>query len=129
MQDSVKMRDSNKMQDGDEMQDSNKMQDGIKMQDSYEMQEDDNKKVSCPCCGSLTLSENNAAGEICPVCFWENDRLQNADETLAGGANKVSLSKARENYKQFGACEERFAAYTRKPVPAEISDETGDLND
>ena len=65
-------------------------------------------KYLCPCCKRKTLSAENERGEICPVCFWENDPLQQADPHYSGGANSVSLLQARKNVKHFGVCERRF---------------------
>ena len=56
---------------------------------------------ACPCCEKLTLGE--AGGyEICDVCGWEDDPVQEDQPDLSGGANGMSLSKARENFKQIG---------------------------
>ncbi|RUT05051.1 hypothetical protein DSM106972_038720 [Dulcicalothrix desertica PCC 7102] len=61
-------------------------------------------KFLCPCCENLTLEEDRIGSfEICPVCFWENDNIQFDDPDYEGGANKVSLNQARQNYKKFGA--------------------------
>ncbi|MCR4617354.1 MAG: hypothetical protein K5669_04095 [Lachnospiraceae bacterium] len=81
----------------------------------------------CPCCGFKTLDPDDSAYEICPVCFWENDPTQtrHPDEE---GANHVSLNKARENYKEFGACDKKYLEFVREPFPEEISADS-DLND
>ena len=77
-------------------------------------------KYTCPCCGHKTLSNNNTLfHEICPVCFWENDPLQNKNPEYSGGANRVCLSKAKENYKKYGAVEEQFIKFVRKPNKGE----------
>lgn len=56
--------------------------------------------INCPCCGYKSLlSRNNH--EICSVCFWEDDFL---DETGISGANGISLSQAKENFRNFGSC-------------------------
>jgi hypothetical protein len=45
----------------------------------------------CRCCGFLTLSDPSYGSyEICPVCFWEDDPVQNEDPSNAGGANQIS---------------------------------------
>ena len=84
------------------------------------------QKYPCHCCGYLTLSEppcgfgpapDAQSFEICKVCFWE-DEMWEFDET-AGGANRVPLSVARRNFKEFGATEERFKTLTRAPLPSE----------
>ncbi|MCR5250859.1 MAG: hydrolase [Lachnospiraceae bacterium] len=79
-----------------------------------------NETYPCPCCGYRTL-EGRGEYEICPVCFWEDDPLQSADPHLAGGANEPDLLSARENYRCFGACEERFRDHVRDPYPEEMT--------
>ena len=70
----------------------------------------------CPCCGHLTLmARPPGTYEICDVCFWEDDRAQFEDPEYEGGANKVSLREARENFRAFGAAEERFLDNVRPP--------------
>jgi len=77
-------------------------------------------KHKCPCCGYNTLIEkSNGSYEICEVCFWESDPIQNRDLNYTGGANKVSLLQAQINFLQFKACEERFIPDVRKPKKGE----------
>ncbi|MBF0313784.1 MAG: hydrolase [Oligoflexia bacterium] len=62
-----------------------------------------NKYYPCPCCGSLTRSEEEyGTFEICDVCGWEDDFAQAKNPDFEGGANKPSLNQAKENYKNFG---------------------------
>ena len=78
-------------------------------------------RYKCPCCGCYTFKKKPSGDfDICPVCFWEDDWKQFDDEELEGGANSVSLRQARENYKTFGCCEERFKGNVRKPTDEEI---------
>ncbi len=81
------------------------------------------KKHKCPCCGYYTieLDQGYPAYEICPVCFWEDDPEQRADETLTECANKVSLLEARKNYREFGACEAYVLKFVRGPKAEELS--------
>ncbi|MFD1697413.1 CPCC family cysteine-rich protein [Roseibium aestuarii] len=81
---------------------------------------------ACPCCGNLTLSADPAEADwdICLVCFWENDPDQRGDETLAAGANPVSLAEARRNYQAFGAADKSLKDHVRAPLPHEIPNET-----
>lgn len=73
------------------------------------------------CCGYLTRSEpSNGDYDICPVCFWEDDPVQSEDHDWAGCANVPSLNQARENFKKYGAMEERFVDNVRKPRDEEI---------
>ncbi len=75
----------------------------------------------CPCCGYRTLDERGGF-EICDICFWEDDGQDDYDATaVRGGPNgSLSLAQARENFKVFGACEERHIKNVRKPLPEEI---------
>ena len=77
-------------------------------------------KYPCPCCGYKTLSSDEGnTFEICPVCFWEDDGVQLNDPKYSGGANTVSLNKARENYNLHGACEKQYKADVRPPLREE----------
>ena len=74
----------------------------------------------CPCCGHKTLSERGGF-EICPICFWEDDGQddQDADEIHGGPNYSLSLTQARINYREFGACEKKHIVNARKPLPHE----------
>jgi hypothetical protein len=69
-----------------------------------------NTRHPCACCGSLTISEEF---DICPVCFWECDHIQEQDATYPGGANQESLTQARDNFKTIGASSPRFVKLVR----------------
>lgn len=75
----------------------------------------------CPCCGCKTLSERGGF-EICSVCFWEDDGQDDQDaEIVRGGPNgSLSLTQARDNFRNFGACEKRHLKNVRKPLLEEI---------
>jgi hypothetical protein len=57
--------------------------------------------LSCPVCDfhSLPIRGN---WDVCPVCGWTSDPVQEAvpDETV--GANNVSLNQARQNFARIG---------------------------
>lgn len=73
-------------------------------------------KYQCPCCGFKTLtSEQRGSFEICPVCYWEDDKVQLKDPDYAGGANSVSLREAQAYYKIYGACDPKWVSCVRKP--------------
>jgi hypothetical protein len=77
-------------------------------------------RFPCQCCGCLTLSEDDRGSyEICPICFWEDDYVQNRDPDFRGGANVPSLNEARRNYARFGAIEERWLPNVRPPRAGE----------
>jgi Cysteine-rich CPCC len=80
-------------------------------------------RFACLCCGYRTLAEEPPGTyAICPVCFWEDDYAQGADEYLEGGANRVALSDARESFAAVGASDIRLLALVRGPLPEERSD-------
>lgn len=58
-----------------------------------------NEELICPCCERHYFTEKDAY-EICPVCGWEDDRLQRKDPDYAGGANSLSLNEARRKYNE-----------------------------
>jgi hypothetical protein len=78
--------------------------------------------LQCACCGCRTLGERGGF-EICPVCFWEDDGQDDHDaDVVRGGPNdSLSLTRARENFRAFGACEERFRKNVRKPTEVEVT--------
>ncbi len=60
-----------------------------------------NDKFTCPCCGHKTLNEKPpGTHDICSICNWEDDKVQYDDPDYEGGANKVSLNQAKENFKK-----------------------------
>lgn len=65
------------------------------------------------------LHENPLFHDICPVCFWENDPIQNNNSTFVGGANKICLNDARNNYVKFGAISKEFLKHVRSPLKEE----------
>lgn len=76
------------------------------------------KKYKCPCCEYFTLGEEGSY-DVCPVCFWEDDKAQYRDPDLTDGANKISLSEARRNYQNLGASAEEFLPFVREPYEEE----------
>ncbi|MEG0845152.1 MAG: CPCC family cysteine-rich protein [Raoultibacter sp.] len=77
-------------------------------------------KYPCPCCGYLTLDKQPPGTfDICPVCYWEDDATQFEDPQMQGGANFVTLDQARENFKDFGACDRGCIEYVRRPLESE----------
>lgn len=78
---------------------------------------------ACPCCRHRTLDVRGGF-EICPVCYWEDDGQDEHDaDVVRGGPNGgLSLSVARANYAQLGACDEGSLRFVRAPLPAERRD-------
>jgi hypothetical protein len=84
-----------------------------------------NGKFTCPCCGFKTLDEQPPGTfYICEICFWEDDNVQFHDPDYSGGANVPSLRQAQANYRQFGACEQRFLKDVRQPTAQDERDAT-----
>ena len=79
------------------------------------------RKLRCPCCFYLTLTERGGY-EICEVCWWEDDGQDDHDaDVVRGGPNgALSLTQARANYHRLGACEERFIDKVRPPHPDDL---------
>lgn len=59
--------------------------------------------VECRCCGHLSLHERGSY-EVCPVCFWEDDGLQDLERM--SGPNHMTLRDGKENFNRIGACSE-----------------------
>ncbi|MBI3416744.1 MAG: hypothetical protein HY043_15755 [Verrucomicrobia bacterium] len=82
---------------------------------------EDGSLYRCPCCGHRTLAER-AGYEICPICFWEDDGQDDhdADEVRGGPNYELSLSQARQHFREFGAASRRVLSLVRKPTPEEM---------
>lgn len=53
----------------------------------------------CACCGHYTLPKDSIF-EICEVCGWQDDEVQNEKPDYRGGANQMSLNEAKAAYKR-----------------------------
>jgi hypothetical protein len=85
------------------------------------------RRYPCPCCDFLTLTEPpTGTFAICPVCRWEDDNIQCEDLNYAGGANRVSLSKARDNFRLHGKSDLSRRGDVRPPLPHERPESTQD---
>jgi len=82
---------------------------------------EDGSLYRCHCCDCRTLGERGGY-EICPVCFWEDDGQDShdADEVRGGPNGSLSLTQARQNFRNFGACDRKASAHVRKPRPDEL---------
>jgi hypothetical protein len=75
--------------------------------------------LRCPCCRCKTLGSRGVFS-ICPVCFWEEGQDDHDADVVRGGPNgALSLTQARANYQQFGACAERLLGHVRPTRPEE----------
>ena len=81
----------------------------------------DEGNYACPCCGYLTFDEKPSGSfKICPVCYWEDDLIQNEDPSYSGGANEISLNQAKKNFSEYGAIKRDFISHVRKPFKEEL---------
>jgi cysteine-rich CPCC protein len=79
------------------------------------------KSTACKCCGYYTIGpEGDDSYEICDVCGWEADPVQNADPEYTGGANVTSLKEAKKTFLETGASEIRRLKLVRKPLLSEL---------
>lgn len=56
-------------------------------------------KHPCPVCGKSYFSSKHSF-EICPICGWEDDAIQERDPNFEGGANHLSLNQAKLRYRK-----------------------------
>lgn len=56
------------------------------------------KKYLCPCCKKYVFAEGPGSYEICPVCSWEDDKVQAENPDYKGGANKMSLNECIKKF-------------------------------
>lgn len=56
------------------------------------------ERHKCPVCGEYEFEAYNCM-DICDVCNWCDDAVQENNPYYKGGANKMSLNEAREAYK------------------------------
>ena len=56
---------------------------------------DEVKKMVCKCCGFRTVEYYF---DICEVCGWQQDDIQEDDPNFEGGANKLSLNQYRAKW-------------------------------
>ena len=79
-------------------------------------------QFACPCCDYLTLPEASPSDEICAVCGWQDDSVDNQD-TPTLGPNPVKLSRARVNFRCLGCSHPDRRGLVRPPRPEEIPPE------
>lgn len=66
---------------------------------------------ACPCCDYLTLPERGMY-EICEVCFWEDDGVQNPEDYSM--PNHMFLVQGQDHFLKLGACDERAVSFVKK---------------
>ena len=56
-------------------------------------------KNSCQVCGYLTLDERDAF-DICGICFWEDDGIDDFEENEESGPNHMTLKEGRTLFQE-----------------------------
>lgn len=80
-----------------------------------------NELFACPCCGYLTLSQRGMY-EICEVCFWEDDGVEQPDDYSM--PNHLFLAQGQENFLKLGACDEHAVSLVKKEARSEYKKTT-----
>src|SRR5262245_15263143 len=80
-------------------------------------------KYPCPCCGYLVFDKSPGHYHICPICFWEDDLSQLRFPRMSGGANRVSLFEAQQNYLRVGVSELQFRSEVRAAEATDLRDQ------
>lgn len=62
---------------------------------------DERKRILCPVCNRYTFAYEDDY-DICPICGWENDSIQNMNPDFKGGANPMSLNEAKAEFASTG---------------------------
>jgi hypothetical protein len=77
----------------------------------------------CPCCGYRTLSPGQPGSyEVCEICGWLDDLVGFYHPETQSDYNHVSLSQARQNVAEYGACLPGVDEETREPRPDDERD-------
>lgn len=71
-------------------------------------------RLACPCCRYLTLEERGGY-DICPVCFWEDDGVDELDGY--SGPNHMTLAQGRQAFARLGAVSARERAFVAPDGP------------
>jgi hypothetical protein len=72
--------------------------------------------LPCPACGFMVFGTSYGSYDICPLCDWEDDGVQLANPTSAGGANKGSLVEAQSlALKKFPSARNEVRHFKRAP--------------
>ena len=82
------------------------------------------KNHKCPCCGYYTIADDHGFpcyGDICNVCCSEMDICMDGTDDPSDANCGLTLTQAQKNYRDFGACHEKFIKDVRKPNPEELS--------
>ena len=54
----------------------------------------------CPVCGKYLFEDGPGSYEICPICDWEDDLVQEENPDYRGGANHESLNEYKKKWEE-----------------------------
>jgi len=82
-------------------------------------QEKPDGELACEVCGYITVSHPY---DICTVCFWEQEMLDESEyDKATGGPNSdLSVIQARQKFGKIGAVNERLLQFVVPPEAGEI---------
>jgi len=72
------------------------------------------RSYPCPCCGYLSYPDPPGSYNACEICLWKDDPSQLRYPETRGGANRVSLVQAQENFRSTGASSHHELLHVRK---------------
>ncbi|WP_437225940.1 CPCC family cysteine-rich protein [Planctomicrobium sp. SH661] len=78
-------------------------------------------KYTCPICGHKTL-DARCDWDVCPICFWEDDVLENKGDRTSSANQGLRISEAQANYMVFESCSKDHERSVRSPLPHEELD-------
>lgn len=79
------------------------------------------RKLTCPCCGYMTLSKAISKMPVCSICRWQclpGETLWADDDQT----NFSSLRQAQKNFAEYGAASEYVKGHRRAPGKDDIRD-------
>lgn len=81
-------------------------------------------RYPCPCCGEITYPAppGEAAGYICPVCFWESDGFTASDDEPSDENGGMTLNEARERYRERGIVRQDLLRHRFKLLLFDLDD-------
>ena len=57
-------------------------------------------KKYCKCCNLGLIDREEDSHDVCYICGWEDDGVQNDNPDFAGGANTLSLNEYRKDFEE-----------------------------
>ena len=57
-------------------------------------------RYPCPCCGEYEFSHFGSY-DVCEICHWTDNAVQNTEPDYFGGPNWLTLNQARANWQKY----------------------------